>query len=130
MNASTAGALIGLVAALAVGWSLAGPTGNGAVLGYLTGAAFTGATLVWQRHELTHRPQRLFATAFTSFGLKCAVLLLAALYLRYSERAAQLFDWRSFLIAFAASAILIAIPGTIDNVRRLSSLRPRESTLP
>lgn len=130
MNASTVGALIGLAAALAVGWTLSGSAGNGVVLGYLAGALVTGATLVWQRHELAHRPERLLMTALTGFSIKLAVVLGGALCLRYLEPAAALFDWKSFLIAFPASAILILIPGTIDNVRMLSTQRPRETSLP
>lgn len=130
MNTSTVAALIGLAAALAVGWALAGTAGNGVVLGYLAGALVTGATLVWQRHELAHRPERLLATALTGFTIKLAAVLGGALFLRYFEPAAHFFDWKSFLIAFATSAILILIPGTIDNVRMLSIQRPRETSLP
>ncbi len=130
MNASTAGALIGLAAALAVGWSLAGPSGNGVVLGFLSGAALTGAALVWQRHELAQHPERLFLITVCGFLAKLVAMFAGAVCLRYWEAAAQLFDWKSFLIAFGASAILISIPGTIENVRKLTSLRPQQSSHP
>ncbi len=130
MNMSTIGAVIGLVAALGVRWSLSGALGNGVLLGYFAGACVTGATLVWQRHELAHHPERLLVTALAGFAVKLAVVLGGALCLRYLEPAAALFDWKSFLITFAASAILILIPGTIDNVRTLSTHRPRETSLP
>jgi hypothetical protein len=130
MNASTIGALLGLVTALAVGWSLAGSEGNGVVLGYLAGASLTGAALVWQRHEIARHPERLLLTAVCGFAAKFAAVLVGGLFLRYYEPAAQLFDWKSFLIAFVASAILILIPGTMDNMRKVTTLRPQESSLP
>lgn len=131
MNMSTTGALIGLAAAIGVRWSLSGTVGNGVVLGYFAGALSTGATLFWQRHELVHRPERLLVTALTGFAIKFAVVLGGALYLRESASAAAYFDWRSFLIAFAVSAILILIPGTIDNVRAMSiPARSRHTSVP
>lgn len=128
MNLSTAGASIGLAAALAVGLSSAGAIGNGVLLGYLAGATVTGATLLWQRYEISRRPERLLATSLGGFALKFAVVLGGSLCLRDVAPLAARFDWRSFLIAFAASAILILIPGTIDNVRLLSHPRTRSTS--
>jgi hypothetical protein len=60
--------------------------------------------------------------------LKLAAVLAGALALRFIDSDAEVADWRSFLVAFAASAVLVLIPGTIENMRKLESARPRRET--
>jgi hypothetical protein len=128
MTHTTTGTIAGLALAAALAWFLGGSLGRGVMAGFLCGATVTGVCLAWQRHVLAFQPERLVLTAVSGFLLKLAAVLAGALALRFIDSDAEVADWRSFLVAFAASAVLVLIPGTIENMRKLESARPRRET--
>ena len=115
--------LLLLAAADLVAWQLGGSVGAGVLAGFLVGASFTGLALAWQRHHLVHRPQRALQSVVEGFLFKLLVLLMAAFALRYIPAAAAIFDWRSFLVAFAAAAFALLAIGTADNLRHAKERR-------
>ena len=125
MTHTTTGTLAGFALAAALAWFMGGSLGRGVLAGFVCGASVTGLCLAWQRHVLTFQPQRLVQTAVAGFLLKLAAVLASVLALRFLDSDARVADWRSFLIAFAASAVLVLIPGTIENMRKLEAARPR-----
>lgn len=125
MTLTTAGTLIGLAIAGSLAWFIGGSTGTGLLAGFLCGASVAGLCLAWQRHVLTWHPERLVHVAVAGFLVKLATVLAGALALRYIDTQAEIADWRSFLVAFAASAVLVLIPGTIENMHKLNPSRAR-----
>jgi MFS family permease len=125
MTLTTAGTLIGLAIAGSLAWFIGGSLGVGLVAGFLCGASVTGLFLAWQRRVLARHPERLVHSAVAGFLVKLAAVLAGALALRYIDSEAEIADWRSFLVAFAASSVLILIPGTLENMQKLNSSRAR-----
>lgn len=123
MTRTTLLTLLLLAAAGFVAWQLGGSMGAGVLAGFLVGATFTGLALAWQRHNLVHRPQRALAAMVEGFLVKLAVLLMAAFALRFLPALGALFDWRSFLVAFAAAACALLAMGTADNLRHVKERR-------
>jgi hypothetical protein len=117
MISKSLGALIGLAAALPVAWQLGGTAGNGALVGWAAGAGTTFALLAWQARLRERAPQRMLQAFAASMLLKLCVLLACALAVRFVEPLAARVDWRAFLVAFAASAVLVLVPGTIETMR-------------
>ncbi len=123
MTRTTVLTLLLLAAASLVAWQLGGALGAGVLAGFLVGASFTGLLLAWTRHHLVHRPQRALQSMVEGFLFKLFVLLIAAFALRYVPAVARWFDWRSFLVAFAATAFALLAIGTADNLRQAKERR-------
>ena len=125
MTYTTTGTLIGLALAAGLAWFIGGSLGRGVMAGAVCGAAVTSVCLAWQRHVIAFDAPRLVQTAVAGFGVKLVAMLAGALALRFIDSRAEIADWRGFLVAFAVSAVLVLIPGTFENMRRLSSSRAR-----
>lgn len=112
-----------------VAWQLGGSVGTGVFAGWVAGACFTGLSLLWQRHQLLHHPERVYAALVQGFLFKLVVLGSGAAALRWLAPLAELADWRGFLVGFGAAVALLAAPGTADNLRllRTGTKEPRTS---
>jgi hypothetical protein len=130
MTHTTTGALIGLAAAAFLAWWIGGSLGSGVLSGFLAGAFVAGLSIAWQRHILSTRPEKLVAAAVLGFLFKLAAVLCGVLALRYLDPEARIADWRSFVVTFAVASVLVLIPGTLENMRRLSpKLAPKLSMM-
>jgi hypothetical protein len=123
MTPTNLAALIGVGLAGAVAWQLGGRAGTGVLLGGLLAAAVTGLGLVWQRNLLRRSPRLVMGAMAAGFLLKLVVLAAGGLLLRYSEPFAARADWQAFVLAFVAIAVLVLIPGTLENARALRGSR-------
>jgi len=110
---------VGLAVAAAVAWQLGGRLGAGVLGGYLLGAGMSGLGVLYQRHMLLTRPERVFSALVVSFLAKLVALLLGGLAFRFLAPVAEVADWRSFLIAFAGAVALVLPLGTWDAARVL-----------
>jgi hypothetical protein len=119
MTLTTLGALLGLALAATIAWWVGGSLGTGILCGCACGEIVTGAGLAWQRRVLAVRPKRLMLAATASFLIKLATILVATLALRALDAGAEIVDWRGFLVAFPAAAVLVLLPGTLENMRQL-----------
>lgn len=115
--------LLGLTAAVSVAWRYGGALGAGVLAGYLLGAALALLGVMYQRHVMTHRPERAMHAGVVAFLFQLGAIVAFALALRYVEPVAARLDWRGFLVAFAAAANLILPLGTLDAVRVLKEKR-------
>jgi hypothetical protein len=86
--------------------------------------------LAWQRRVLARRPKRLMLAATASFLIKLACILGVTLALRALDGAAEIVDWRGFLVAFPSAAVLVLLPGTFENMRQLKFAHSRKEALP
>lgn len=119
----TTASAVACVAALLVAMRLGGSLGMGVIAGYTLGAGFSGLGVLYQRHTLRTAPERALQAFTISFLAKLVMLLLGALAFRFVDQAAARVDWRSFLVAYAASVALILPLGSLDllHVLRQSS---------
>jgi hypothetical protein len=126
MTLTTVGTLIGLAVAGSLAWWVGGSSGTGVLSGFVTGALVAGLCVAWQRRVLASNPARMLHAAVAGFLIKLAAVLAGSLALRFMDAEAVIADWRTFLVSFAAAAVLVSIPGTIENVHKFG--RPRAST--
>jgi len=115
--------LAGLALAAAIGWSLGGPQGTGVMAGFCAGATIAGLCLVLQRKAALHRPQLLLQAVLAGFLIKAFALLTLTLLVRLYTPLAEVCDALSFLLAFAATAIAILVPATLDTLRLVEARR-------
>jgi hypothetical protein len=111
--------LAGLALAAGIGWSLGGRVGTGVLAGYCAGASVAGLCLLLQRQAALHRPQLLLQAVLAGFLFKAFALLGATLLVRFYTPLADVCDALGFLVAFAATAIAILVPATLDTLRLL-----------
>lgn len=111
--------LLGLAGAAFLAWRTGGALGGGVLAGYLLGGGIAGLCVLWQRHVLSTRPERMLQAVVVSFGAKLVALLLGALSFRYLEPVAARADWRSFLVAFAAAVLVVVAFGVPEVARAL-----------
>jgi len=120
--------LVGLAAALAVGFGLGGREGAGALAGFLSGATTAGLALLLQRRLARTRPELLVASVMASFLIKAFAMLASTLCVRYVPTLANAFDAVAFLFGFAGATLLVLGPATFDMLRTLDS--GRKNTVP
>jgi hypothetical protein len=109
--------LAGLALAAALGWTLGGSAGTGVLAGFCAGASVAGACVLLQRKAALHRPQLLLQAVLAGFLIKAFALLGLTLLVRFCTPIAAVCDTLSFLLAFAATAIAILVPATLDTLR-------------
>jgi hypothetical protein len=91
--------------------------------GYLLGAAVTLWGIEYQKHVARTRPAAIW-TAFTiSFLVKLAGLGVAPAFLYLFPALGERCDWRSLLIAYGFSAVLVLLVGSPEVAR---ALRPKD----
>jgi hypothetical protein len=117
MTKTTWFALLAPAAAAALAWGLGGARGVGVLAGALAAAAVTLVGVARQRKSLERSPRRLAAAMAEGFLLKLGVLLGCALLLRFVEPLAARADWQSFVLAFAATALIVLLPGSLEAAR-------------
>jgi hypothetical protein len=119
----SAGTLLSLPLAGLVAWQLGerfgGVVGNGVLGGYLLGAAIAGLGFAWQQHTLRVSPKKAMGAFVTTFFFKLVFLMIGCLALRYIERAGQLADWKSFILAYVAAMLVVGALGTFDTMNWL-----------
>jgi hypothetical protein len=111
--------LAGLALAGALGWTLGGSAGTGIVAGFCAGASVAGLCVLLQRKAAAQRPQLLLQAVLAGFLIKAFALLTLTLLVRFWPPLAAVCDALSFLLAFAATAIAILVPATLDTLRLL-----------
>ncbi|MCB9915461.1 MAG: hypothetical protein H6828_09980 [Planctomycetes bacterium] len=102
-----------------------GREGMGVLAGVLCG---TGVSLLggaWMRHVFRTRPQRALQAFVETFLFKLAFVAFGAACFRYVPAAYERVDWRAFLVAFAASVLIVHTLAVSENVRLLT--RPATS---
>ena len=114
MKRLTLVSILALALAAGVAWRLGGTAGGGVLAGALLGVGFTGLGAMYQLHTLRTRPQRSLAAFTVSFLFKLAIVLAGGLAFRYIDAAALRADWQTFLIAFAACAVVLLPLGMLD----------------
>lgn len=120
--------LAGLVLATGIGWSLGGSLGTGVLAGFCAGASTAGLCLLLQRKAALQRPQLLLQAVLAGFLIKAFALLALTLLVRYCGPIAEVCDALSFLVAFAATAIAILVPATLDTLRLLEGRKTAEAS--
>jgi hypothetical protein len=120
---TTLGLAAGVLVSAVIGWGLTGPSGLGVFLGFLLGAGLAGLSVAWQAHCMRYRPERLMRSQMEGFAVKLGAVGLFALAFRYFEPLSQSVDWRTFLLAFAAAAVIVLPLSTLDLSRLLGSTR-------
>ena len=119
MNSTLIAIIAGLGVAALVAWPLEGTLSSGVVSGYLFGASIGVLGVSYQRHVLRTAPHKLVNAMAVGFLFKLAGLLLAALCLRFIEPVAKVLDWRGFILAYLAAALVSLAFGARDNARML-----------
>ena len=109
--------LIGALGATLLAWRLGGTLGAGVLAGFLSGAGMSGLGVLYQRHVLLTRPERIMQAVAVSFLAKLALLVGGGLSLRFVAEAAARADWRSFLVSFAAAVAVLLPLGALDAAR-------------
>ncbi len=115
--------LAGLVLAAGIGWSLGGSRGTGVLAGFCAGASVAGLCVLLQRKAALRRPQFLLQAVLAGFLIKAFALLTLTLLVRFYTPLAQVCDTLSFVLAFAATAIAILVPATLDTLRLVEARR-------
>lgn len=113
-RALTLGTLVGLAVASVVAWRLGGAEGTGVLAGYLTASCLSALGVAWQVHLLRTRPAQVMSAVVGAFLAKLAVVLLGAVVFRFVEPAGRHVEWRSFLVAFAAGALVVVAAGSLE----------------
>ena len=117
--ATLAGLGLALLVAWGLGGGLEGPRPAGVMSGYLFGASVGVLGVSYQRHVLRTAPGSLMSAMVVGFGFKLAGLFVAALVLLFVEPVARVLDARSFILAYAAAALLSLVFGSRDNARMM-----------
>jgi hypothetical protein len=117
MSLSTLTTLTLAALAASVAWYLGGTLGTGVVAGFLAGSSVAGLVLFAQQKVARSRPSYVLHAVMGGFLAKASAMMTLTLLVRYVPALEERCDPRTFLIAFAAAAIGILLPGTIDTLR-------------
>jgi hypothetical protein len=120
---TTLGLLLGAGVACVIAWQVGGTQGTGIALGFLLGAGLSALGAAWQMHCLRFRPKRAMQAQVEAFLAKLIALVACGLLLRSVDVFAQVADWRSFLLGFAASVALVLPLAAWDTVRVMKSAK-------
>jgi len=99
--------LVALVAALVLAARLGGALGGGVLLGYTLGAGLAGLSTLHVRHVARTRPAKALSALTLGFLVKLGAMVLGGLAFRYIPAAAERADYKSFLVAFAATVAVV-----------------------
>lgn len=124
MSASSALSLLfgalGVVAAFVPGGNL----GLGLAAGLILGACLSGFGVLGQKRLVRTRAAYVLPALAASFMLKLAALFVATfVFLRFPETAER-FDPMATLLAFAFSAMVVLLAGTVEVSRLLRNAGP------
>ena len=134
MTLTTPTTLVLTVLAAGTAWTLGGALGTGVAAGFLAGATIAGLVLWMQRSVAHNRPAFVVHAVLGGFLIKAVALLVLTLTVCYVPALEAVCDPRTFLVAFAAAAIGILGPATIDTLRiverRGAAIQPVHATTP
>lgn len=114
--------LVLLPIAVVVAWQLGftEPRGVAVGVGYFVGATVSWWGIYYQRHVMTHYPERMSSVTAIDFCVKLVVVLVGAMSIRSIPEFAATCDWRTFLVTFATISVVVLTFGTLDAVRSLA----------
>ncbi|MCK6446363.1 MAG: hypothetical protein L6Q99_08225 [Planctomycetes bacterium] len=123
MLPSTKVTLVGCAAAAGLGAWLGGSydaaVGRGVIGGFVAGAAVALASGLVQKRITRQKPALLVHVLGGGFVVKIFALLALTLAVRFLAPLAESFEWRAFVLAFAA-AVLVLLPCTAWELLRLT----------
>ena len=119
MSRTSIGTLLGLGCAVLVATLLEGALAGGVIGGYLFGAAIALLAAAWLRHVVRTAPERAMRALLEGFFMKFGGMVLAVVCVRYVPAAAQVADWRAFLVAYAAAALTILVLAALESSKAL-----------
>lgn len=117
MSLTTPTTLILAAGAAGLAWTLPGTAGVGVLAGFLAGASVAGAVLFVQKRIARSKPAYVIHAVLGGFLVKAAVLMATTLAVRFVPALEECCDPRAYLFAFAATAVAILLPSTIDTLR-------------
>lgn len=123
MSSTSTGTLLGLGLAVLVAARFEGAMATGVVGGYLCGASVALLGAAWIRHCVRIDSRRALRAMVEAFFMKFGGLLVAAFTLRYVAAAGEAADWRGFVVAYAAAAVVTLLLSTRESARTLRSPR-------
>jgi hypothetical protein len=123
MSLTTRTTLVLFALGAGIAWLFGGREGAGVMAGFLCGAAIAGITLAVQRKIALERPRFLLHAVFAGFLIKAFAVLSLTLLVAFVPGVNAAVHPVAFLLAFAATAILILLPATLDTLRLLSPTR-------
>lgn len=92
---------------------------NGVWGGALCGALVGGFGAAWLLHTVRYRPQHTLRAGVEGFLVLLAGLLISALCVRFVPAAQEVVDWRLFIVAYAAGALVPLLAGTVESAAAL-----------
>ena len=116
MTRMIVGIIAGLGLAALVASGLEGIVATGVLCGYLFGASL-GAS--WTHHVARVKPANVLQAHVVSFAFKFLGVLMGAFALAFVPAAAEIADWKSFIVAYAAATMITLILGSLDISRAL-----------
>lgn len=119
MTRTNLGILLGLAVAAFVASRLDGARAAGTLGGYLLGGGIGLVSVAWQRHQIRLHVGRAMRASLQAFLMKLFVALAGVLVLRFVEPAGRVLDWRAFLLAYTAAALLALALSTLETSRAL-----------
>jgi len=120
MTRTTIANLAVIVIGAFLAFQLGGREGMGVVAGVLCGTSVSMLGAAWQRHSFRYRTKQAFQSVVEVFMFKLAFVLLGALSFRFIEAASARADWKTFLVTFAAVALVVQTAAVFESVRLLS----------
>ena len=120
MTRTTIATLAVIVIGAFLAFQLGGREGMGVVAGVLCGTSVSMLGAAWQRHSFRYRTKQAFQSVVEVFMFKLAFVLLGALSFRFIEAASARADWKTFLVTFAAVALVVQTAAVFESVRLLS----------
>lgn len=129
MNRPTLLTLLLLLAAAVLAARIGGREGLGVIAGVLCGAGVSLLGGAWMRHVFLTQPGKAMQAFAQTFLFKLAFVAIGAASFRFVPAAAERVDWRSFLIAFAASVLLVHTLTVVESVKLLQRPAPAGSPL-
>jgi len=119
MTRMIVGIIAGLGLAALVAAQLEGTVATGVISGYLFGASVGALGASWTGHVARVQPAKVLHSHMVSFLFKIVGVLLGALSLAFVPAAAEIADWKSFIVAYAAASMITLILGSLDINRAL-----------
>lgn len=119
MTPTTLGTLLLLLVAAPLAWWLGGSLGVGVLAGVLAAASVGVAMVIYQRRIAVQRPSWIIPAFALAFLVKLVVLVVLTAVFRFVDLLAARVDWRSFLMSYAAAAVVLLALGTTEAARAL-----------
>ena len=113
------GTITAAAVAAVVGWSFGGTLGVGVFAGFLFAAAIALWGIDFQTRLARRNPSQVWLGFLVAFVTKFGGLVIGVLAVRFLEPLAARADWRSFLVAYGVTALIVLLLGTPEVSRAL-----------